>query len=46
MQRVKDMVEESVQFAEESPLPEGKELYEDVYVEPDYPYVMDNKFRP
>ncbi len=44
--RVKDMVEESVKFAEESPLPEGKELYEDVYVEPDYPYVMDNKFRP
>lgn len=44
--KVKAIVEESVKFAEESPLPEGKELYEDVYMQEDYPYVMDNKFRP
>ncbi len=43
--RVKAVVEESVKFAEESPLPEGKELYEDVYMQDDYPYMMDNKFR-
>ena len=41
--RVKEVVAESVKFAEESPLPEGKELYEDVYVQSDYPYIMDNK---
>ncbi len=40
-QRVKDMVEESVTFAEESPLPDASELYKDVYVEDDYPYVRD-----
>jgi pyruvate dehydrogenase E1 component alpha subunit len=44
--KVKAEVEECVKFAEESPLPEGKELYQDVYMQEDYPYVMDNKFRP
>ena len=43
--KVKAVVEESVKFAEESPLPEGKELYDDVYIQSDYPYIMDNKFR-
>lgn len=37
--KVKDLVEESVKFAEESPMPEAAELYKDVYVEEDYPYV-------
>lgn len=39
MTRVKDLVDESVKFAEESPEPEAHELYEDVYFTPDYPYV-------
>ena len=38
---VKKEVEEAVKFAEESPLPDGKELYEDVYVQKDYPFVND-----
>ncbi|HCY46086.1 MAG TPA: pyruvate dehydrogenase (acetyl-transferring) E1 component subunit alpha [Flavobacteriales bacterium] len=38
---VKNIVEESVKFAEESPLPEAHELYEDVYTQTDYPYVRD-----
>ena len=38
---VKNVVEESVKFAEESPLPEAHELYEDVYTQIDYPYVKD-----
>jgi pyruvate dehydrogenase E1 component alpha subunit len=38
---VKKVVEEAVQFAEESPLPEAAELYKDVYTQTDYPYVMD-----
>lgn len=38
---VKAEVEEAVQFAEESPLPEPHELYEDVYTQEDYPFVKD-----
>ena len=39
--RVKDTIEESVKFAEESPELEGHELYEDVYMEPDYPFIKE-----
>jgi pyruvate dehydrogenase E1 component alpha subunit len=38
---VKKEVEESVEFAENSPYPEGKELYEDIYQEPNYPYIIE-----
>lgn len=38
---VKNEVKESVEFAENSPYPEGKELYEDVYKTPDYPYIIE-----
>ena len=40
-QWVKKEVEESVKFAEESPLPEPHELYEDVYMQEDYPYIKE-----
>ena len=40
-QKIKDMVEESVKFAEESPYPDASELFEDVYVQKDYPYILD-----
>jgi pyruvate dehydrogenase E1 component alpha subunit len=39
--KVKEIVAESVQFAEESDFPDAKEAYTDVYVENDYPFVMD-----
>ncbi|MGI4019870.1 MAG: pyruvate dehydrogenase (acetyl-transferring) E1 component subunit alpha [Janthinobacterium lividum] len=39
--KVKGIVEEAVKFAEESPYPEASELYTDVYVQKDYPYIMD-----
>lgn len=39
--KVKDLVEESVQFAEESPLPSPERLYMGVYAEPDYPFIME-----
>jgi pyruvate dehydrogenase E1 component alpha subunit len=42
--RVKATVEESIKFAEESPEPDASELYKDIYVEDNYPYIMDNKF--
>ena len=38
---VKEEVEEAVKFAEESPLPDPKELFEDVYQQKDYPFVND-----
>ncbi len=38
--RVKQIVKESLEFAEVSPDPEPKELYEDVYVG-DYPFVIE-----
>src|SRR6187551_2029928 len=41
MERVKDQVEDSVKFAEESPWPSDDELLKDVYVQQDYPFIMD-----
>ena len=38
---VKAQVEEAIKFAEESPLPDPSELYEDVYMQSDYPFVND-----
>ena len=32
---------QAVKFAESSPLPEAKELWEDVYKTPDYPFIKD-----
>jgi pyruvate dehydrogenase E1 component alpha subunit len=40
-QKIKDIVEESVTFSEESPYPDASELYTDVYVQTDYPYIRD-----
>lgn len=40
-EEVKQIVNESVQFAEESPFPDVSELYKDVYAQEDYPFVMD-----
>jgi pyruvate dehydrogenase E1 component alpha subunit len=38
---VKKEVEESVEFAENSPYPGADELYKDVYVQQDYPYIKE-----
>ncbi len=38
---VKKEVSESVKFAEESPYPDAEELYEDVYIQKDYPYIKE-----
>ena len=40
-EKVKALVDESVKFAEESPYPEPEELYQDVYAEPNYPYILE-----
>ncbi len=40
-ERVRVEVEESVKFAEESPYPEADELLKDVYVDQNYPFIVD-----
>ena len=39
--KVKMQVEEAVKFAEESPWPDGMDAFKDVYVQEDYPFVME-----
>ncbi|MCC5944377.1 MAG: pyruvate dehydrogenase (acetyl-transferring) E1 component subunit alpha [Bernardetiaceae bacterium] len=39
--KVKEQVEEAVKFAEDSPFPDPKEIFTEVYAEPDYPFIMD-----
>ncbi len=38
---VKTEVEESITFAENSPYPAAEELYKDVYMQEDYPYIKE-----
>lgn len=40
-EKIKQHVAECVQFAEESKYPDPSEIYKDVYVQQDYPYIMD-----
>lgn len=40
-ERVKQQVEESVKFAEDSPFPAPEDLYKDVYVQVDYPFIRE-----
>jgi len=39
--KIKDIVNESVKFAEESPWPSSDEVFKDVYVQEDYPFTTD-----
>lgn len=39
--RIKEVVEECVRFAEESPWPNDDELLKDVYQQTDYPFILD-----
>ena len=40
-ERVKSKVEAAVKFADESPFPDDSEIYKDVYVQQDYPFITD-----
>jgi pyruvate dehydrogenase E1 component alpha subunit len=40
-ERIKNIVDESVRFAEESPWPSDDELLKDVYKQEDYPFIVD-----
>ncbi len=39
--KIKKIIEESVQFAEESEFPHPDEAFKDVYAEPNYPFIKD-----
>ncbi len=39
--KIKEIVDDSVRFAEESPYPDASELYKDVYTQQDYPYIIE-----
>jgi pyruvate dehydrogenase E1 component alpha subunit len=40
-EKIKAIVDESVKFSEESPWPDPSELFTDVYIQSDYPYIRD-----
>lgn len=40
-EKVKEQVEECVRFAEESPFPDDSEVYKDIYMDENYPYIVD-----
>jgi pyruvate dehydrogenase E1 component alpha subunit len=40
-ERINEVVEDSVTFAESSPYPDPSELFKDVYVQEDYPYITE-----
>jgi pyruvate dehydrogenase E1 component alpha subunit len=39
--RIEGIVNDSVEFAENSPWPEPEALWEDVYVQSDYPFIRE-----
>ena len=41
IEKIKIEIDECVEFAENSPLPDNDELYKDIYVQKDYPYLID-----
>lgn len=41
-EKINKIVEESVEFSENSPLPDVSELYKDIYIQEDYPFMTDS----
>ncbi|MBL4716446.1 MAG: pyruvate dehydrogenase (acetyl-transferring) E1 component subunit alpha [Bacteroidetes bacterium] len=39
--KVDSIVDKSIKFAEDSPYPDPEDLYEDIYAQKDYPFIMD-----
>jgi pyruvate dehydrogenase E1 component alpha subunit len=40
-QKIKQEVDEAVKFAEESPYPDAEDAFKDVYVQTDYPFIIE-----
>jgi len=39
--KIKKQIEDAIKFAEESPLPEPEDMYNEIYAEPNYPFITD-----
>ncbi len=39
--KIKQQIEDAIKFAEESPLPEPDDMYNEIYAEPNYPFIKD-----
>ena len=39
--KIKQRVDEAVKFSEESPWPDASEIFKDIYVQEDYPFIVD-----
>lgn len=39
--KIKKDIEEAIKFAEDSPLPKPEAMYEEIYAEPNYPFIKD-----
>ncbi|MBV6484079.1 MAG: Acetoin:2,6-dichlorophenolindophenol oxidoreductase subunit alpha [Flavobacteriales bacterium] len=39
--KIKKQIEDAVKFAEESPLPQPDDMYNEIYAEPNYPFIKD-----
>jgi pyruvate dehydrogenase E1 component alpha subunit len=39
--KVKAIIDDCVEFAENSPWPDDSEVYKDIYTDENYPYIMD-----
>ena len=39
--KISGIIDECIKFAEESPFPDASELYNDIYAEPNYPFIKD-----
>lgn len=40
-QKVKDQITDAIKFAEESPLPVADDMYNEIYAEPNYPFIKE-----
>jgi pyruvate dehydrogenase E1 component alpha subunit len=39
--KIKKQIEDAVKFAEDSPLPQPEDMYNEIYAEPNYPFIKD-----
>ncbi|MGE0561726.1 MAG: pyruvate dehydrogenase (acetyl-transferring) E1 component subunit alpha [Flavobacteriales bacterium] len=39
--KIKKQIEDAIKFAEDSPLPEPDDMYNEIYAEPNYPFIKD-----
>jgi pyruvate dehydrogenase E1 component alpha subunit len=39
--KIKKQIEDAIKFAEESPLPQPEDMYNEIYAEPNYPFIKD-----